>query len=184
LLIFDAFAGFDTFIKGVLDFHHFGYQVGHLENAVIGIATGKDKLYVRRSVFDELDDVVKLDEFIFQGDIHFVQHHKVIAAAVDGLTRGCQGCFRLLFFLRLDIKGVGKLPETGFKYLDIGEFEQGFKFAVGIIALHEKNDEYFKAVTGRPEYGAQGCGRLALAVAGKDLDQPLAVFSSQLIPCS
>jgi hypothetical protein len=93
----------------VLDFHHLGNEVGHLDKPFIGIAAGQDKLDMGRFVFNELDDFIRFEEFKVDSNIDFIQHHEVVATADDSFPGGGEGGYSLFFFFRVDIAFIDKL---------------------------------------------------------------------------
>jgi hypothetical protein len=179
-LVFDAFSGFNTLVKGVLDFRHLGHEVGYLDKRRRGAATGENKLDMGRFIFNELEDFLRRDKAEETGAIDFVEDHEVVLAAGNILPGGGEGGLCLDFFGRINGPFISdELAQAEAGYLDVGQGSERFKFALGGTTLDEENNRYFQSVTGRPENRAQRGGRFTLAIAGENLDKASGGFFSQ-----
>lgn len=175
-LKFDALAGGDALIEGVLVLAHFGDEVGTGDELGGSSAACEDEFGGRGLLVDEGEDVVEGDELFGEAVEEFVDDDEVVAPGgekgAEGFHLGGEGSPH-----GGDVVGVVlTVVEAPFLF-DIAKGEGGMKvgkegeFSGFPPGLHEAEVVDAEAVAEGAEGKAEGCGGFSFAVTGVELDE-------------
>ena len=168
----DALLGLDPGAERVLDQRHLGDEVGGLDQLGLGVAAGDDDVQIARLRLQRRHDLVERQIVVAQHDVQLVEQHQPIGRVGDHRLRRFPGGAR-----GGDVAGaVLGVPGKALAHRPAGhEIAKAFErrpLAGAPRALDELDDADPHAVAEAAQHHAEGGGRLALAGAGMDDQQP------------
>ena len=170
----DAGLGLDAlFTEGMAQQLHLGHQVGALQQAGGGSAAGERHMGERRSQRKALQHLLELEVAELERHIHFIEHHELAIGSGEVIEGALPGLLHQLAIALTVLGFPGEALAEGMPMQGLAKQLEGLGLARLPATLDELHHRHLLAMAEGAQHQPQGCGGLALAIAGEHQHQTL-----------